>query len=114
MFSPQSPAKHASVFKQMEERAELGEFGNPIDIVKYNAEMRKILERGHKTVYHQVCALWVQDGLHNPNKKVLLDCNKTQEEVTIPAGVKVLVLKNQQKTKPSQPDASMVYVTEDY
>ena len=108
-----SPIKHAGVRALMERRLELGEFGTPPDMAKYHDELFKILEQGPKTVYHQVCPLWIKEGLNNPNKKVLFECNKTREEVTIPAGVKVLVLKNQ-KTSDTQPDASIVYVTEEY
>ena len=51
--------------------------------------------------------------MNDPNKKVVFECNKTREEVIIPAGVKLLVLKTQKKSN-TQPDANMVYVTEEY
>ena len=113
MNSSQSPIKHDGVRALMERRLELGEFGTPPDMAKYHDELFKILEQGPKTVYHQVCPLWIKEGLNNPSKKVVFECNKTRDQVIIPAGVKVLVLKNQ-KTKDTQPDASVVYVTEEY
>ena len=113
MNSPQSPLKHAGAKAQMARRVANGEFGNPPDFDRYNEALFELLEQGPKTVYHQVCPLWIKEGLHNQSKKVVFECNKTRDQVIIPAGVKVLVLKNQ-KTKDTQPDASIVYVTEEY
>ena len=46
---------------------------------------------------------------------MLFECNRTGEQVIIPAGVKMLVLKTPiPKKNGSQPDANMVYVTEEY
>ena len=52
--------------------------------------------------------------LADPTKKVLFECNAVQKEVVIPAGVKLLVLKTAEKTNAKSPDASVVYLTEEY
>ena len=57
--------------------------------------------------------MWIKEGMHDPSKKVVFECNKVREEVVIPAGVKVLVLKTAKKDSNS-PDASVVYITEEY
>ena len=99
----------------MERRLQSGEFGQPpnFDIERYNEAWAQLVESGPRTVYNQVCPLWIKEGLTDVNKKVVFECNKTREEVFIPAGVKVLVLKNN-KTNNNQPDASVVYITEEY
>ena len=110
-----SPVKTAGAKAQMEQRLASGEFGIPpnVDFARYNEAWSQLIEQGPKTTYHQVCPLWIKEGLNDPNKKVVFECNKTREEVIIPAGVKLLVLKTQKKNN-TQPDANMVYVTEEY
>jgi len=97
--------------KEMEERIAKGEFGSPKkpDLQQVNrawAEMmeREVSNRGRKSVYHGICSVWADTG------KVLLS-GRTQEEISIPEGVKVLVLRREPEPGTRQPDASIVYVT---
>ena len=106
MTPSHSPVKTAGAKAQMEQRLASGEFGIPpnVDFARYNEAWSQLIEQGPKTTYHQVCPLWIKEGLNDPNKKVVFECNKTREEVIIPAGVKLLVLKTQKKnnTQPSR------------
>ena len=95
--------------EEMNRRIATGEFGNPVDMYRVNAAWAEIMERemsnrGRKNVYHGVCSLWHDSG------KVLFS-GRTQEEVTIPEGVKVLILKKDAEEGTRQPNASIVYVT---
>ena len=97
--------------KEMNERIANGEFGNPKkpDLGLMNQAWVEYMEkevsnRGRKSVYHGVCSLWADSG------KVLLS-GRNQEDITIPAGVKVLVLRKEPEPGTRQPDASIVYVT---
>ena len=72
-------------------------------------------KKGIREDAHQ--ARWAKEGmlqLADPTKKVLFECNAVQKEVVIPAGVKLLVLKTAEKTNAKSPDASVVYLTEEY
>ena len=102
MTPSHSPVKTAGAKAQMEQRLASGEFGIPpnVDFARYNEAWSQLIEQGPKTTYHQVCPLWIKEGLNDPNKKVVFECNKTREEVIIPAGVKLLVLKTQKKNFP--------------
>ena len=84
----------------MERRLESGEFGQPpnFDFARYNEAWAQLIENGPLTKYHSVCPLWIKEGMHDPSKKVVFECNKVREEVVIPAGVKVLVLKTAKRT----------------
>jgi hypothetical protein len=111
----QSPVKANNARAQMDQRIANGEFGMPADVNKVNDAWSQLVEQGPKTVYHPVCPLWIKEGLNDPSKKVLFECNRTREQVIIPAGVKMLVLKTPlPKKNNTQPDANMVYVTEEY
>jgi hypothetical protein len=115
MNHPQSPVKANNAKAQMEQRLANGEFGMPPDFNKVNDAWSQLVEQGTKTVYNQVCPLWIKEGLKDPSQKVLFECNMTREQVIIPAGVKMLVLKTPLPKKTgTQPDANMVYVTEEY
>ena len=110
-----SPSKSQNAKLAMERRLESGEFGQPanFDFARYNEAWAQLIENGPLTKYHSVCPLWIKEGIHDPSKKVVFECNKVREEVVIPAGVKVLVLKTAKKDSNS-PDASVVYITEEY
>ena len=97
--------------KEMNERIANGEFGDPKkpDLQLMNrawAELmeREVSNRGRKSVYHGICNVWSDAG------KVILS-GRTQEQMTIPEGVKVLVLRREPEPGTRQPDASIVYVT---
>ena len=97
--------------KEMEDRIANGEFGNPKkpDLQMVNrawAELmeREVSNRGRKSVYHGICSVWADNG------KVLLS-GRTQEEITVPEGVKVLGRRRDPEPGTRQPDASIVYVT---
>ena len=110
-MNPQSPVKAANAKAQMDQRLASGEFGMPpdVDFARYSEAWAQLVEQGPKTVYHQVCPLWIKEGLNDPSKKVVFECNNTREQVIIPAGVKLLVLKTPlPKKNGSQPDANMV------
>jgi len=95
--------------EEMNRRIVSGEFGDPVDMYKVNAAWANVLEkevshRGKKNVYHGVCSLWADTG------KVLFS-GRTQDEITIPEGVKVLILRKDVEEGSRQPNASIVYVT---
>ena len=95
--------------EEMNRRIVSGEFGDPVDMYKVNAAWANVLEkevshRGKKNVYHGVCSLWTDTG------KVLFS-GRTQDEITIPEGVKVLILRKDVEEGSRQPNASIVYVT---
>tara|TARA_B110000008_G_scaffold274394_1_gene310119 strand:- start:36 stop:386 length:351 start_codon:yes stop_codon:yes gene_type:complete len=110
-----SPSKSQNAKLAMERRLASGEFGQPpnFNFERYNEAWAQLIENGPLTRYHSVCPLWIKEGMHDPSKKVVFECNKVREEVVIPAGVKVLVLKTAKKDSNS-PDASVVYITEEY
>ena len=107
MNSSQSPIKHDGVRALMERRLELGEFGTPPDMAKYHDELFKILEQGHKTVYHQVCPLWTKEGLNNPSTKVVFECHKTRDPLIIPPVVHVLG-RNTRKTNDTPTESTFL------
>jgi len=115
-----SPTKGDLVAEQMERRVASGEFGQQdhFDVVGYTEAMRKLIDQPTKTKFNPVCSLWakegIKEGINDPSKKVMFECNAVQKEVVIPAGVKVLVLKTAEKTNAKSPDASVVYLTEEY
>ena len=114
-----SPTKGDLVAEQMERRVASGEFGQQdhFEVVGYTEAMRKLIDQPTKTKFNPVCSLWAKEGifqLNEPTKKVLFECKEVQKEVVIPAGVKVLVLKTAGKTNEKSPDASVVYLTEEY
>ena len=115
-----SPTKGDLVAEQMERRVASGEFrlaSGEVDFVAMNEVMRQLIDQPTKTKFNPVCSLWAKEGmiqLADPTKKVLFECNAVQKEVVIPAGVKVLILKTAEKTNAKSPDASVVYLTEEY
>ena len=116
-----SPTKGDLVAEQMERRVASGEFrlaSGEVDFVAMNEVMRQLIDQPTKTKFNPVCSLWakegIKEGINDPSKKVMFECNAVQKEVVIPAGVKVLVLKNTGKNNEKSPDASVVYLTEEY
>ena len=123
------------VMKTMERRYAKGEFGEAANfaIEGYNKAMKQMLDEERErqwklpykrelnartfTKFNPVCSLWakegIKEGINDPSKKVMFECNAVQKEVGIPAGVKVLVLKNTGKNNEKSPDASVVYLTEE-
>jgi hypothetical protein len=99
----------------MHQRIANGDFDMPPDVNKVNDAWSQLVEQGPKAVSHPVCPLWIKEGVNDRSKKVLFECNRTREQVIIPAGVKLLVLKTPlPKKNRTQPDANMVYVNEEY
>ena len=113
-MSSSSPAKQQQadrVLEIMHKKMPDGEFnaqaGNP-DMGRYHEALGQLLRQEPKTVWHDVCGLWQDKG------KVLYSCNATPKEITIPAGVKLLVLHNTNKNQKAHPDAQLKYITYDY
>ena len=101
--------------EEITRRTALGEFGQPPNLALRDRAMMEIFEqelsnRQPKPHYHKVTALWHDKGFYNEANKVLFS-GLTQEQVTIPKGVKVLVLKNTPQQGTRQPNANIVYVT---
>jgi hypothetical protein len=101
--------------EEIKRRTADGEFGHPPNDDLRDEAWMEILEqelsnRQPRTCYHQVTALWHDKGYHNDSNKVLYS-GHTQEQVTIPKGVKVLVLKKTPEEGTRQPNANIVYVT---
>jgi hypothetical protein len=116
--SPTQLANDRAAARAREEiarRTSLGEFGHPPDLdLRDRAWMQifeqEVLTRQPKSYYHQVTAVWNDRGFYNDSNKVLYS-GQTREQVTIPKGVKVLVLKNTPQQGTRQPNANIVYVT---
>lgn len=116
--SPTQVANDRAAARAREEiarRTSLGEFGHPPDLdLRDRAWMQifeqEVLTRQPKTYYHQVTSVWNDRGFYNDSNKVLYS-GHTREQVTIPKGVKVLVLKNNPQQGTRQPNANIVYVT---
>ena len=116
--SPTQVANDRAAARAREEiarRTSLGEFGHPPDLdLRDRAWMQifeqEVLTRQPKSYYHQVTAVWNDRGFYNDSNKVLYS-GQTREQVTIPKGVKVLVLKNNPQQGTRQPNANIVYVT---
>ena len=115
-----SPTKGDIVAQEMQRKLASGEFrlaNGEVNWPEYHEVMSHLIDKPSKTKFNAVCSLWAKEGifqLNDPTKKVLFECNAVQAEVVIPAGVKVLVLKSAEKTNPKSPDASVVYLTEEY
>lgn len=116
--SPTQVANDRAAARAREEiarRTSLGEFGHPPDLdLRDRAWMQifeqEVLTRQPKSYYHQVSSVWNDKGFYNDSNKVLYS-GHTREQVTIPKGVKVLVLKNNPQQGTRQPNANIVYVT---
>jgi hypothetical protein len=85
-----------------------GDFGNPVDQAKLNAAWAEVVEKlqGRTPNYHSISGLWAENG-----DKVAFS-GRSQEEVTIPAGVKLLCFRRE-SDNPRAPDLGLVYVTYD-
>ena len=101
--------------EEVTRRTALGEFGQPPNLALRDRAMMEIFEqelsnRQPRTYYHKVTALWHDKGFYSEANKVIFS-GQTQEQVTIPKGVKVLVMKNTPQPGTRQPNANIVYVT---
>ena len=105
-------SNHAS--EEMKRRIENGEFGNPKrpDMQQVNDAWADLLEAElHKAGtggnYNNICGLWPRNG-----EKVAFD-GRTQEDVNIPAGTKVLCFYGNPEPGTRQPEFRLTYVTYD-
>jgi hypothetical protein len=103
-------SNHAT--EEMKRRMESGEFGNPPDMQMVNDAWADLLESemqrmGTGANYHSICGLWPRNG-----DKVAFD-GRTQEDVTIPAGTKVLCFYGNPEPGTRQPEFRLVYVSYD-
>ena len=106
-------AQNAS--ERIRTRTANGEFGTPPDINLVHQAWEDLLAnevrgRGRRPIYHDVCGLWHDLGWTNDANRVLLS-GVARESITIPEGVKVLVLKNNPEPGSRQPNAKILYVT---
>jgi len=97
---------------EINRRMESGEFGSPPDFSKVNAAWADLMEeemanRGSKAVFTSITGLWRRNG-----NKVAYD-GRTQEDVLIPAGTKLLAFHGDPEPGTRQPDLSLVFVTYD-
>ena len=101
--------------EEITRRTALGEFGQPPNTDLRDRAWMEIFEqelsnRQPRTNFHKVTALWYDKGFYSEANKVIFS-GHTQEQVTIPKGVKVLVMKNTPQEGTRQPNANIVYVT---
>ena len=116
--SPTQAVNDKAMARAQEEitrRTAEGEFGQPPNTDRRDRAWMEIFEqelsnRQPRTYYHKVAALWHDKGFYNDSNKVLFS-GQTQEQVTIPKGVKVLVMKNTPQPGTRQPNANILYVT---
>ena len=93
---------------EMQKRINNGEFGSPPQMDKVNAAWEIILSdvvKESKPTYVSVSGLWQGKG------KVAFQ-GYTSDEITIPAGVKLLAFNNDKEGNPDRPDLNLVYVDE--
>ena len=97
------------VVEDMNQRIANGEFGNPVDMYRVNAAWAEILEKvqGKQPTYTSISGLWAES-----NSSKVAYSGRTQEEVNIPAGTKVLCFVRD-SDNPKAPDLGLVYVTYD-
>lgn len=96
-FEPQLTM--ATVQDEIRARIEAGEFGDEPDI---NAIIEATAEAAKQERYITISGLWQARG------KVAYE-GRTQEELVIPPGSKILVFHNE-KTQQNSPDYNLVYV----
>lgn len=98
--------------EEMKRRTESGEFGTPPDLQLVNDAWADVLEKEMQRVgkngnYNSITGLWPRNGT-----KVAFD-GRVQDEVTIPAGSKVLCFYGNPEPGTRQPEFRLVYVTYD-
>ncbi len=100
--------------KEMRMRISNGEFGNPEnpDMDAVNDAWQDIMESklrdiGNSGTFNTISGLWPRQG-----DKVAYD-GRTQEEITIPAGSKILCFYGHPEPGSKQPEFRLVYVTYD-
>ena len=98
--------------EEMNRRMESGEFGSPPDMALVNNAWQEILElklqqAGKNGTYNSITGLWPRSGA-----KVAFD-GRVKEEITIPAGSKILCFYGNPEPGTRQPELNLVYVTYD-
>lgn len=98
--------------EEMKRRMESGEFGTPPDLNLVNDAWADMLEKEMQKVgkngnYNSITGLWPRSG-----DKVAFD-GRTRDEITIPAGSKILCFYGNPEPGTRQPEFSLVYVTYD-
>ncbi len=96
--------------EEMNRRMESGEFGNPPDMALVNNAWQEILETklqeaGKNGTFNNITGLWPRNG-----DKVAFD-GRVKDEITIPAGSKVLCFYGNPEPGTRQPELNLVYVT---
>ena len=95
--------------EEMNRRIESGEFGSPPDFNKINEAWADLLEtemskQGRKANYTGITGMWKQNGN-------VAFSGRVTEEITIPAGTKILAFNNEPEEGSRQPDIRLVTVT---
>ena len=91
---------------------EMGEFGiQPnFDLGSYHQAYAQLVAREPTDIWHDVCGLWQGRG------RVLYEHKGIPEDVMIPAGAKILILRHDPRPdgRPDQPVALLKYITVGY
>ena len=95
--------------EEMNRRIESGEFGSPPDFNKINEAWADLLEiemskQGRKANYTSITGMWKQNG------KVAFS-GRVTEDITIPAGTKILAFHGEPEEGSRQPDIRLCTVT---
>jgi len=98
-----------NIQEQMGQRIASGEFGSPPDISQINAAWSEYMEeelakRGAKPIYNTISGLWIETS-----GKVAYS-GRVKEEITIPAGAKLLCFRNTSENEKA-PTLSLVWVS---
>lgn len=98
--------------EEMNRRMDSGEFGSPPDMALVNNAWQEILElklqeAGKNGNFNSITGLWPRSG-----EKVAFD-GRVKEEITIPAGSKILCFYGNPEPGTRQPELNLVYVTYD-
>mgnify|MGYP001369941347 CR=1 FL=1 len=91
-------------------RMNAGEFGNPVDLNLLNAAWAEAMDlelskRGAKPIYNSITGLWSED-----NSSKVAFTGRTQEDVHIPSGSKVMCFHNQSENERA-PSLNLVWVS---
>jgi hypothetical protein len=110
--SPQRQRLLQEAEEIMRQRMEMGEFGiQPnFDMGSYHQAYAQLVAQEPTDIWHDVCGLWQGRG------RVLYEHKGIPEDVMIPAGAKILILRHDPRPdgRPDQPVAQLKYITVGY
>ena len=100
----------ADIAAAINARMQAGEFGNPVDPTRLSAAWAEAMEvelskRGAKPIYNSITGLWSE-----ANSAKVAFTGRTQEDIHIPSGSKVMCFHNQSENERA-PSLNLVWVS---